>query len=456
MRSLLATYASIQASLNTRSFNVTLICNSQTIARQHGLRLSNVANTNVSTVNTINGAAINSVASGIVMATIAGGGAVPAPGSASVNSPNQVTGDAGTVGGGFGNIAADIATIGGGQQNQTSGAYAVIGGGYQNQAGGNATVAGGAVNLATGQGSFVGGGTQNTASGQTSTVAGGRTNSASGIQSFVGGGSSNSASGGQSVAVGGVANFATGGNSVALGGVANLAQASSSLAAGYSSRALNDGSFVWADFQSYAFPSTANNQFNVRATGGVRFVTANDGAGAPTRTVSINNNGTLDFGSVTRQNINLWGNGIYGIGVQAGTQYFCADGNSPIGSTSGFSWHLGGVHSDVANSPGAGGFELMRLASNGDLKVLGGITGGVILNASDRNLKSLIQTINPQAILAKVAAMPISRWVYSADEKKSWHLDPMAQDFRAAFGLGEARIVALEKKLAAIEKRLER
>jgi trimeric autotransporter adhesin len=79
----------------------------------------------------------------------------------------------------------------------------------------------------------------------------------------------------------------------------------------------------------------------------------------------------------------------------------------------------------------------MRLATNGDLYVRGSISGGVILNTSDRNVKSLIQSINPQAILAKVAAMPISRWVYSADEKKSWHLGPMAQDFRAAFGLGQ-------------------
>jgi hypothetical protein len=171
--------------------------------------------------------------------------------------------------------------------------------------------------------------------------------------------------------------------------------------------------------------------------------------------------------------------------VQSGTHYFRTDGNNPIGSTLGFSWHLGGTHSDNPNAPGAGGVELMRLSTNGSLFVKGNITGGVVLNTSDRNVKSRIQSINPKAILAKVAAMPISRWVYTADENKSWHLGPMAQDFRAAFGLGQddktiatvdaggvalaaiqglhqlmkdkdAKIAALKKKLEAIEKRFAR
>jgi trimeric autotransporter adhesin len=326
------------------------------------------------------------------------------------------------------------------------------------------------------------------------TASGGAGNTASGNSSTVAGGYANTASGNFSTVLGGSANAASGISSSIFGGYNNLASGVTATAGGTQSSAIHLGSFVWADASSansnYRFPSTADNQFSVRATGGARFVTAIDAAGAPTRTVGIDTNGTLDFGSVTRQNINLWGGGIYGIGVQSGTQYFRTDANAPIGVTSGFSWHLGGVHSDSANAPGAGGTELMRLSSIGNLFVKGSVSGGVLLNTSDRNVKSLIQSINPQAILAKVAAMPISRWVYNADEKKSWHLGPMAQDFRAAFGLGQddktiatvdaggvalaaiqglhtlvktkdAKIAALEKanavmqkKLAAIEKRL--
>jgi trimeric autotransporter adhesin len=404
---------------------------------QHGLRLSNVGNANVTGVNTINGAAVNSIATGVINATIAGGGVASTPTNLNPNLPNQVTGDAGTVGGGIGNTAATFAAIAGGQENQTSGAYAVVGGGYQNQAVGNATVAGGSLNLASGSRSFIGGGESNRATSDATVVAGGLTNVATGPRAFVGGGQGNRASGEFSSVVGGTFNEASGIGTSVFGGAGNIARGSYAAAGGYFAQALNQGSFVWADSLGAEFASTADDQFSVRATGGVRFVTATFPIGTPKRTVSIDLNGTLDFGSNTRQNINLWGGGTYGIGVQSGTQYFRADGSTVPGSTFGFSWHWGGTHSDSPNAPGAGGAELMRLSTNGNLQVRGSVSGGVILNISDRNVKSLIQSINPQAILAKVAAMPISRWVYTADEKKSWHLGPMAQDFRAAFGLGQ-------------------
>jgi trimeric autotransporter adhesin len=123
--------------------------------------------------------------------------------------------------------------------------------------------------------------------------------------------------------------------------------------------------------------------------------------------------------------------------VQSGTQYYRVDGACGASTIYGFSWFHGGTHDGAPNAPGAGGAELMRLSTDSNLSVKGSVSGGVLLNTSDRNVKSLIQSINPQAILAKVAAMPISRWVYTADENKSWHLGPMAQDFRAAFGLGQ-------------------
>ncbi len=62
----------------------------------------------------------------------------------------------------------------------------------------------------------------------------------------------------------------------------------------------------------------------------------------------------LDFGSDTRQMINLWGtapNSPYGIGVQAWTQYSRTAGN--------FAWYVGGTHSDVELDPGAGGTAAM-------------------------------------------------------------------------------------------------
>jgi hypothetical protein len=54
--------------------------------------------------------------------------------------------------------------------------------------------------------------------------------------------------------------------------------------------------------------------------------------------------GALNFGSATRQMINLWGSSNYGIGVQNSTQYFRTDKN--------FAWYKGGSH--INDELGAG------------------------------------------------------------------------------------------------------
>jgi hypothetical protein len=54
--------------------------------------------------------------------------------------------------------------------------------------------------------------------------------------------------------------------------------------------------------------------------------------------------------------------------------------------------------------------------------------------SSDRNLKEAITAISPLDVLAKVAALPLSTWSFKGTDRR--HMGPMAQDFRAAFGLG--------------------
>ena len=56
---------------------------------------------------------------------------------------------------------------------------------------------------------------------------------------------------------------------------------------------------------------------------------------------------------------------------------------------------------------------------------------------SDRNLKSGITPIDERAVLEQVATLPLSTWRYTADPAAVRHLGPMAQDFRATFGLGD-------------------
>ena len=53
---------------------------------------------------------------------------------------------------------------------------------------------------------------------------------------------------------------------------------------------------------------------------------------------------------------------------------------------------------------------------------------------SDRNVKERFEAVEPRAVLAAVARLPINRWSYTGEPIR--HLGPMAQDFAAAFGLG--------------------
>jgi len=64
-----------------------------------------------------------------------------------------------------------------------------------------------------------------------------------------------------------------------------------------------------------------------------------------------------------------------------------------------------------------------------------GLSRNVEVMGPDRHTKENIQPVDPRAVLDKVAGMPVSEWSYKNDAS-SRHVSPMAQDFRAAFGLG--------------------
>jgi hypothetical protein len=139
---------------------------------------------------------------------------------------------------------------------------------------------------------------------------------------------------------------------------------------------------------------------------------------------SANCSGNVSFGAQTRQMLNLWGT-AYGIGVQASTLYFRCNAGGP---NEGFSWYKGGTHNDNYANPG-GGTELMHL-------VAGGLyVNGAFVSSSDRNAKENLEPVDTLAALEKVVALPLSEWSYKADTGAR-HIGPMAQDFRAAFGLG--------------------
>ncbi|HZV35120.1 MAG TPA: tail fiber domain-containing protein, partial [Verrucomicrobiae bacterium] len=76
------------------------------------------------------------------------------------------------------------------------------------------------------------------------------------------------------------------------------------------------------------------------------------------------------------------------------------------------------------------------LDNNGNWYTSGSFYGSQFIGLSDRNAKENFTDISTSNVLEKVAALPLSRWNYKTD-KSTGHIGPMAQDFYAAFHLGQ-------------------
>ena len=165
----------------------------------------------------------------------------------------------------------------------------MIGGGYFNAVlnAGN-TVGGGYYNFSGGTAATIGGGENNTNNGNEGTIAGGQNNNilvpaGAAYQGAIGGG---------------YGNLVTNSYATVPGGILNIAGGLDSFAAGQQAQALHQGAFVWADSQNAAFASTNNDSFNVRAQGGVRFVTGGTGVLVDGQPILA---GTLNPGQLSRR-----------------------------------------------------------------------------------------------------------------------------------------------------------
>lgn len=134
-------------------------------------------------------------------------------------------------------------------------------------------------------------------------------------------------------------------------GKGSMVCSGTSFGLGRAAAARHAGVLVLADGNKEAFSSTAANEFSVRATGGVRFVSS-----------------------------------LKGVGV--------------------------------------------RLAS-------GGNSWSAL---SDRNLKENFTMVDGREVLERLSRIPVSRWNLTSQPESIHHLGPTAQDFFAAFGLGESEL----------------
>lgn len=365
----------------------------------------------------------NSVSS-LASAGVALGGGSPAA------AQHTLSGDYASITGGYSNSATgDRSHIGGGDDNSASGYASVVAGGGNNGASGiYSTVGGGQSNFATGTSGIeawttVGGGYGNKASGDSSTVAGGNLNDSFGSYSAVPGGRLNCA--------GGDLSFAAGFRAVTRAG--NQAGDEQCFQVAGSGDANGDeGTFVWADSQASNFVSTGPNQFLVRADGGVGINGTPATAGLEMNVFGTTPfDGFVEFGLIPKPSLN----GNTGERIEFGVGKGGAGNNDA---------DLRIVH----RNDGAGFFEHLSVNGNGSVVVRSNpantaqgvqlaIGAGAWSTLSDRKLKTDIQSILPLDVLERLVAMPIQQWRYIGQPGDVQHIGPMAQDFAAAFGVGE-------------------
>jgi len=252
-----------------------------------------------------------------------------------------------TVSGGYGNIAAEGATAGGGRYNSATGLNSTVGGGYANTVtvgGLQSTVGGGMWNTASSGDATVSGGDHNTASGYYATVCGGSGNKARGYCSVVAGG------GGDPLSEEADSNVAQGDYSVVAGGRANLAGGKYSFSAGRRAKALHSGSFVWADTTDADFNSTGDNSFNVRATGGSYFTSNNTSYGARFEN-SGNGDGIRVYGECSAGLVNWGAIWAYNNGTSPAVYAYNAGGGKAA-------YFAGAVEVTGYLTKGGGGFKI--------------------------------------------------------------------------------------------------
>ncbi len=373
---------------------------------------------NATSPNLIGGYRGNSVASGIEGATISGGGFE--------FGVNEVTADFGTVGGGQLNTASGFsATVPGGESNTASGDRSTIGGGDSNTAsdpwstvgGGDsntasefwATVSGGRVNTASKQWSTVSGGLENTASGTSSTVGGGEFNTASGVKSTVAGGWSNTASDVQSTVGGGVLNEASDIYAIVAGGHFNTASGLVSTVGG-------------GDF------NTASGEYATVPGGRINFA-GGDYSFAAGRRAKVRDAAQAGEDPLTCP---LGTCGDEGSFVWADSSDF--DFPAPTEGNI-----IPGPNQFLARATGGAVFVSAINGATGDstagVELASG--GGSWSSLSSRDAKENVDRVDGREVLERLRHLPIATWNYKAQDESIRHIGPMAQDFSAAFGVGE-------------------
>jgi hypothetical protein len=296
--------------------------------------------------------------------------------------------------------------------------------------------------------------------------------------------------------------------SVANAGITRAMLATSGTVADGKVLKLSGGNLTWADDLAGAGGGTYSADGSSLALNGTTFSVKDAGIGASKialplvlssnaggATVQLSSTGAAAlFATGTTTTPTIWGVGNAGGGLRgdsSGNTGVYGESASGVGVNGSSNSNAGlyGVSKTNrgvlgSSTSGTGVVGLSVTGSSGSFVGGGGGGGTCYFNGgagwvctSDRNKKENFKPVNAQTVLEKLAKMPVTRWNMKGDRDKIPHMGPVAQDFKAAFGLGEGDTTinaadaqgvafaaikgayeknqALEKQLGVLEARLK-
>ncbi len=334
-----------------------------------------------------------------------------------------------TVGGGNHNWADAGSTIGGGWINAAGGLYSTIGGGAWNRTWGQFSVVGGGggntiddSNSASGDYSFIGGGHRNFAHGESNTIGGGVDNITDNYFTFIGGGSHNWAGAGAAIG-GGLVNAAGGLYATIGGGSWNRAWGQFAVVAGGGGDVITDSNSATGtvstigggrrNVASALGATVSGGQTNIASgafatvPGGVFNTASGRFAFAAGRHVAAVHDGSF-----------VWGDSVTSVITSPGINTFSVRAS-------------GGIWLGTNSAPSIAGTDFLNTSTGAHLT-----SSGTWTNNSDATSKENFTPVDRRELLDKIVALPITRWNYKVDPENIQHIGPTAQDFYAAFGVG--------------------
>lgn len=294
----------------------------------------------------------------------------------------------------LGSAAHTIVNLGVACTTGTVGSGQTVSGGYRNIVKvPYGTVGGGEGNTVIESYGTVGGGIDNTAD-YKCTVGGGDENAATETKSTVGGGNSNTASNSYATVAGGTSNLASGDGSTIGGGDDNEASGyRSTVSGGANNRALSDYTWIGGG------QNNTTKGLAAAVPGGVNNAAEGDYSYACGRGAKATHEGTFIWADASGEELVSTEPNQFVIRASGGTR----------------------VYSNADQSAG--------------VTIHAGASAWAV--NSDRNLKENFTPIDGKKLLEKIAALPISEWNYKTQSINVKHIGPVAQDFHAAFGLGD-------------------